>query len=202
MRNPKKPSGLRRRLYLVYHQDGMLELVIGLCLLILAAVILSEQFAFIGLIAIPAAMYLPLKQSVSLPRVGHIRFVSEDISRQRLGLAVVVGLAVFVGLLALYIVAASGALSSDTAGMIRNSLPIMFAVSIGVALAGVAYALNHARFYFFGTLGLILILAFYVAGGRIGISVALLGVVIEVTGLVNLVSFLRKYPINGESLNE
>ena len=71
--NPKK-SELRSKLLLLYHQDGILDLVVGTCLLLLTLVMAFDQGAFIGLIGIPAIFYIPFKDQIALPRIGLIRF--------------------------------------------------------------------------------------------------------------------------------
>jgi hypothetical protein len=192
MMRSRESSGLKRKLYLVYHQDGLLEVVMGAVLLILACVMLSQQVAFIGLIGIPAAMYLPLKQQISLPRIGHIRFTSERESRKKLALALVFGLLAFAVALGFYPILKG--VSRQTWTAVEAILPLVFGGALGVVLAGLGYVLKAARFYLYGVLGLVLVLIVYVAGGRTGLPVGLLGVVVEGVGLLNLTRFIRAYP--------
>lgn len=193
MRSSRRQPGLKQKLYLVYHEDGLLEVVIGACLLILAGVFLFEGVVFIGLIGIPAALYLPLKQQVALPRIGHIRFSPEEETRMKLILLLVLGLAAFVGMIV--VVPLLKGLSVDIFPSIEGSMPLVFGVLLGAVLAGVGFFLNNARFYWYGLFGLILISIAYLTGGRVGISLALLGVVVEGIGIVYLSRFVRKYPV-------
>jgi len=189
-------TGLKRKLYLAYHQDGLLEVVIGAALLVLAAVMLSDQMAFIGLIGIPAALYLPLKQQISVPRLGHIRFVPERESRMKLGLALFLGLAAFAGALAVYPVMKG--ISRESWAAVEPVLPLVFGGLLGVVLAGVGWFLKATRFYVYAALGLALVWLVFAAGGRTGLPVALLGVVVEGAGLLYVSRFVRAYPVTDD----
>ncbi len=94
-KNSLNKSDLRRRLLLLYHQDGILDLVVGSCLALLTLVMAFEQTAFIGLIGIPAIFYIPFKDQIALPRIGLIRFNKPSKNRARLSLVAVIGAITF-----------------------------------------------------------------------------------------------------------
>lgn len=196
MKNTRKSMNLARRLYVIYHQDGILDIVAGAVLLIFAAVIVFDQGAVIGLIALPTVMYMALKQRFSLPRMGYIRFDPEKEQRQKMGLSLLFALTVFIGLLAFY--AFSGELPEDLTTAIRESMPLLFGLVLGLALVGVAYFLKNRRFYAYGLLAVVLVWSAFFAGVRLGIGVALLGSTVEVVGLATLMRFIQAYSLDGE----
>ncbi len=84
MNTRDRSGGLRRKLFMLYHGDGLLDLAAGMTVLLLAAVFAFDAPAFIGLIGIPLILYIPLKDSLAVPRMGLIRFESGEISRRKL----------------------------------------------------------------------------------------------------------------------
>jgi hypothetical protein len=196
MKNARKSMSLERKLYLVYHQDGILDIVAGAVLLIFAAVIVFDQGAFIGLIALPTVMYMSLKQRFSLPRMGYIRFETEKEQRQKLGLTLLFGLTAFIGLLAFY--AFSGDLPENLSTVIRENAPLLFGLVLGLALVGVAYFLKNPRFYAYGILAVMFGWTAFFVRVQLGIGIALLGITMEVIGISTLLRFIRGYSLEGE----
>jgi hypothetical protein len=196
MKNLQNRMSLERKLYMVYHQDGILDIVAGAVLLIFAAVIVFDQGAFIGLIAIPTVLYMSLKQRFSLPRMGYIRFETEKEKRQKLGLTLLFGLTAFIGLLAFY--AFSGDLPENLSTVIRENTPLLFGLVLGLALVGVAYFLNNPRFYVYAILAVVFSWTAFFLRVQLGIGIALLGITTEVSGIATLLRFLQGYSLDGE----
>lgn len=198
MRSLHKASSLERKLYLVYHQDGLLDIIVGLALLVFASVMLSKVTAFIGLIGIPSILYLPLKNQISVPRLGYIRFKPEQEQRQRLWLVLLMGVALLIGVGVFS--ATSGDLPTGLRSVIQSNVPLLFGAVLGSALTGVAFTLKNPRFYLYGALGLALVWIAHFIDIQLGIPVALLAVTIELVGIMTLIRFVQKYPLkNGES---
>ena len=71
---------------------------------------------------------------------------------------------------------------------------VTFSAILALLLAAVG-AINHAgRFYFYGILALVVILSGYLFGIHLGISTALLGGLIMISGLIVLLRYTSEYP--------
>ena len=51
--NLTKPTRIKQKLFLIFHGDGIMDLVSGLTILLLSAVMAFESGGFIGMIGIP-----------------------------------------------------------------------------------------------------------------------------------------------------
>ena len=73
-----QPSGkLKQTLLMIYHNDGIMDIVAGLSLWLLALVMLFDSALFIWMVGLPIVFYIPIKQQISIPRMGLIQFESE-----------------------------------------------------------------------------------------------------------------------------
>ena len=75
---------LERKAFLSHHQDGLLDLLIGQIMLGLG---LGMASGWIGGLAIlgflPIALYVPLKNRITIPRLGYVEFIPKP-SREAL----------------------------------------------------------------------------------------------------------------------
>ena len=196
-RHSLKSSRLEKKLFTAYHQDGILDLVAGFMILAFALVILFDQNAYVGLIAIPAALYFPLKQKVTFPRLGVIRFSPEKEQRRKLNLSMLFGLTTLLGLVVFYIFA--GDLPESIVNRLRENMPLLFGGVFSLILLAVAYFLNNSRFYIYAVLGLATVWIAHFLNFSIGSAVGILGCVVEITAWVLLARFLSDYKLDAKS---
>lgn len=194
--NLLKSKGLEQKLYLTYHQDGLLDLTIGIIIALFGLVILADQPAFVGLIAIPGVLYIPFKQSISRPRMGFIRFESEQRQAFKLTLSMLLGVAVLVALVALFIL--TGGMPENLQALIRDNMRLIFSGFLGVSLLAVALLLNNRRFYLYAVVGVLFVWASMLVPFQLGIAVLALAAILILTGSALLVQFIRNYPLEDE----
>lgn len=187
-----KSKNLRQKMLMIYHDDGILDLVVGVTILMLAAVMAFEAPAFIGLIGIPLILYIPIKEQVSIPRIGFIRFEAENVSRKRMVFFLLSGIVTFAVFALLALIRAG--ISPSLVEIIGNNEVLIFAFILAGALFAASRILNNARFLLYTILSLVLVLGAYFIGIRIWLPVSLIGLSMEILGIVKLVNFLRSYP--------
>ena len=197
MNTSRNSSSLRQKLFMVYHEDGILDLVVGMTLLLLSAVFALPDNAFIGLIGIPIVFYFPIKERVSIPRIGFLRITSEARSKRTMMLFLFAGLLMFLGLLVLSFFSSS--ISGDFIEFIRANMVFVFAGILGASLWGIAIVMNNSRFAFYAILGIVFVCVAYLVAIKIWIALALLGIIVEVVAAYFLIRFIRQYPISRES---
>ena len=191
-----KSKGLMQKLYLAYHQDGILDLVIGVILLLFAAVMLYDQVVFIGTIGIPAILYFPLKQRITYPRLGYIRFDPEEEQQRKYVVLLALGVVTFVGLVVFNFLV--GDLPEDMLNVLRTNDILILGILLGLFLGGVAAFLKNRRFYLYAGIAVLLVWSAHFLGFRAGIAVTVLGAAVEATGVYVLQRFLKKYPVEQE----
>ncbi|MBN2501734.1 MAG: hypothetical protein JXB38_13215, partial [Anaerolineales bacterium] len=162
-------------------------------LMLFAAVMLFDQVVFIGTIGIPAILYIPLKQRITYPRLGYIRFDPEAEQRRKYVLLLGLGVVVFVGLVVLNFLV--GALPEDMLNLLRTNDVLILGVLLGLFLGAVAYFLKNRRFYLYAGMVVLLVWSAHFLGFRAGIAVMVLGAALEATGVYILLRFLKKYPV-------
>lgn len=192
-----KTKNLRTKLLMIYHEDGILDLIVGISVLILAGVMGFNFPAFIGLVGVPLTLYIPIKDSVSIPRIGYIRFEAEKDNRKRLLAFLLVGLAAFAVIVLL------GPLQSwidpEFNALLWRSDVVIFAFLLAGILFAINQVLKNPRFFIYALLSLTFVLAAYLIGLRIWIATVVVGLIMETFGAVKLIKFLKKYPIKKDA---
>jgi hypothetical protein len=191
-----KTSRLRQNMLMIYHDDGLLDLVVGFAVIMLSVVMAFEAVAFIGLIGIPLILYIPIKDRVSIPRMGRIRFEPLDVSRRKLFAFLFLGLAALLFFLFLSLIRIQP--GSGLATIIRSNQVLVFALLLGGSLFAASYFLNNRRFAVYSILSLVLVLGLNVLDLRIWSAVLGVGLLMEAVGIYQLVGFLRDYPLISE----
>jgi hypothetical protein len=197
---PQDLAPLKRKIYLAYHQDGILDLIAGFVVLGFGASMLTDNFVFLmaGWFFIP--MYYLLKKRITIPRFGYVRIDSQEKARVRAWAGVGAGV-LFVLLFAiLNIFVSRGAASSVglLAWLRRYDMILLSAMLFGLPALAAAIFLGSKRFYFYAFLaaalpagGVWLNLAAYV-------PILALGAIALAFGAVLLFNFLKRYPGDAE----
>ena len=189
--NPKK-SELRSKLLLLYHQDGILDLVVGTCLLLLTLVMAFDQGAFIGLIGIPAIFYIPLKDQIALPRIGLIRFDKPSQTRARLTLITIFGAITLLIFVVIFV------LLPDSGGglkaIIAQNEILIFAMLLAGTLFLIGALMHNQRFLLYAAISLAFIGLAVWQGLRLWLPVAGTALILLVTGSSLLIRFRHQFP--------
>jgi len=204
VKNVTKQDTLRdveKKAYMSYHQDGLIDIVIGLYALafglgIILDIIYDFSFAAIMpaiLIAIILPIWMAAKRKITMPRIGFVKFGTRGSNKL---------FAVFVGLM----VAGLGVFFLFTVATMQNGTPswidILFQygmIVIGLISAVIAslfaYTMGLKRLHGYG----LLILALFTIGYFLNLPFQYLllaiGSVIIASGVALLVRFVRKYPL-------
>ena len=187
-------ESLKRKLYLSYHGDGILDLAIGLTILGFGISMQMDSGASIILSWLGLMLYAPLKSIITIPRMGYVQF--EEASKRRSHLLAMLGIGV--GTLVLFVTFILF-MRADTVSVEFDTWFNKYYLLVlgGIpALALIVTALRTGVSRFF--LHALLILGIIFAGIQLNIAeptyVMILGGIILLIGLGLLVRFLRKYP--------
>jgi len=200
---------VEKRTYMSYHQDGLLDIFVGVYVLLFAlSILLMTVTDFSTWFVIPAifpAIMVPIwvsaKKQITLPRIGYVKFRSRGANRL---MAVFLGLMVFgLGAFAVFTFASR---SQAWALTLRNLIISNGMIIIGIGAASIsslfAYTMGLKRLYAYGLLTLALFFAGYFITIPFGYFLLTIGLVIIINGFVLLMRFIRKYPLpQGDEVN-
>ncbi len=204
MKKMTKQDTLReveKKAYMSYHQDGLLDIVIGFYAVafglgIVADKILGFSFAAIMpaiLIAIVLPIWIQAKRKITMPRIGFVKFGARGSNKL---------FAIFLGLM----VAGLGVFFVFTLATVQNGRPAwidtlfqygMIWIGLGSAVIAsmFAYTMGLKRLYGYG----LLTFALFASGHFISVPFEYLllaiGSVIIASGATLLVQFIRRYPL-------
>lgn len=205
---PAQESNLKeieKRAYMSYHQDGLLDIIIGAYILGFALGIYVDIIWDLGgmgsvMPAILVAVILPLwilaKRRITMPRIGFVKFGPTHTTRL---------MGIFVGLVIMglaFSVAFTLTLTQGAPPLWITTIIQYGTIVIGLAALAICvlfgYTMGLSRLYLYGLLTLILFVASHFAGIFFGYILLILGIAITAAGFYLLVSFVRRYPLRGD----
>jgi hypothetical protein len=192
---------VERKAYISYHQDGLLDIFVGVYALafglgIVADTLLDFSFAAFMpgvLVAIFLPIWIEAKRKITMPRIGFVKFGAKGSNKL---------FAIFTGLL----VAGLGVFFAFTLVTLHDGRPVWIETMLqyGMLLTGLgggviaslfAYTMGLKRLYGYGLLWFTL----FASGQFLSVSFEYLlltiGSVIIASGAALLVRFVRKYPL-------
>jgi hypothetical protein len=192
-------QALRKKTYLSYHQDGLIDLVIGLSTLGFGISIAAEGSGFIVLSWIGFLLYAPLKKVITVPRLGFVKFDNEQTMKTKTAVLLAIGISTFALFLGVYIFRSSGGLSTSFQEWLSKYNMLVLGTFLAISLLGGALITGVKRLLVYAALTELIILGGIVLGIAEPIFVMVLGGLLTVSGFIFLVRFLQKYPkINGD----
>lgn len=191
---------LQQRTYASYHQDGLIDIIIGWAIFGFGLNMALDNSAFLFMSWLPIILYVPLKNRITVPRIGYVKFSSSN--SLVLGIVLAVLVVLLLGIFILLIVGPN-LIPVQITEWFRQYYLLFFGSLVGLGFAGTALATGISRFYAYAV---ILVLVF-AAGLWLNIPepiyVLTAGLVILGAGITLMVRFLRKYPRTNEAgINE
>lgn len=197
---------LERQAWLSYHQDGLLDIGIGLFILAIGIGFTTSLFWLAGaLFAAGVSTYAAAKRALTVPRLGLVQFGPDRIRREKREKSFFVlffSVSAFLGLMMFLLVTSMyrGGFGG-TAGPLARTLEAMIMAPIGfigaLAMVALGYWKQITRYYTYAALVFLAVTVGPLAGIDHPIYVTAAGAVILVSGLAHLVRFLRMYPVKG-----
>ncbi len=186
---------LRKKVYLSYHQDGLIDIIIGASILGFGLQIATNNSAFLFLTWIGFILYTPLKNRITIPRLGYVRFDEERKTAMRLVLLIAIGVLVMAMFIGLFVFVRSGNMPQTASDWLKKYHMLLLGIFIAIPLFAAAFWSGLKRLIIYA--GLILSVIF--AGIQLGIDpplyVIALGCIILLAGLWVLFRFLKQYPV-------
>lgn len=195
MSTPKEIDTLKRKVYLAYHQDGILDLVAATVLLGFGAFMVTGSVIFLIVGALVAVQYFVMKQRLTIPRFGYVRFEPKE--KTMLQGFVMLGL----GVLALFLFFIVPFFLEDTSAfpdMQRYHMVPLSAMLFALPALMAALLLGLKRFYLYALLAVGLPALGAWLNIETFIPIMATGLVLLAVGSWLLANFLKQYPAIGK----
>ncbi len=200
---------VEKRTYMSYHQDGLIDIFVGVYVLLFGVGILlitvtgfSTWFVIPAIFpAIMSPIWISAKKRTTMPRIGYVKLGSRGANKL---------MAIFIGLmvtgLGTFMVITFASRSQAWALTVRDLIIPYGMIIIGVSAAAVsslfAYTMGLKRLYAYGLLTLALVLPGHFITIPFEYSLLAIGLAIFVNGFVLLIQFIRKHPLpQGDEAN-
>jgi hypothetical protein len=189
---------LANRAYMAYHEDGIIDILLGAGITGFGLQMLFESSALIILSWMPFLFYVPMKNHITAPRFGYVRFAGEQEERTRNTRIILLGLLIFTLFLGLFVALTFDRVTPEMRALIGQNMMLLLGGLAALILAVAAAVTGLKRFYIYAALTLL----FNIAGTFLpiheGLTTVLLGLTILICGIWLLVRFLRAYPLPEE----
>lgn len=187
--------------YLSYHQDGLVDIVLG-AILLFFGLGMATSGILIPFVWLPAILYFPLKNHITVPRLNRIDFNSTGQSRTRtiISLSLLgVGALLAVGVPVILLTQQPG---TPLVVWIRSYPSLFFGAEGLLVFITLGLMTRIIHFYFYAGISFMLVLAGQILGLPGFALVTLLGAMIFLIGISLAVRFMREYPLPNRKKQE
>ena len=187
-------KGIEQKAYMSYHQDGLLDIVIGLVPLFMGISALTGNYLFIILLALIGISWKAAKKTITVPRLGYVEFSEKRKSKEKkkmqiltiaFTLSAIAGVGVF--------------MAWESSGLLRQWAISLGLTPLGLTMASLVFVISLLtglkRMYAYSLLILVTFIAFQLLGISHRIALVLSGGIILTSGITVLILFIRKYPL-------
>lgn len=193
---------IERRAYLSYHEDGLIDIVLGIGLFIASLWAYVEMIWLMGGIIVSLTpMYMGMKKKYTFPRIGEVTFSKDRTRRSQNSMTFLVIMNV-VGVLLGFVfwMAFSGDTRPQWILLMIDNYPVVFGIAGGVIWAVVGYITDLTRFYRYSAATLVVIGSANFIPTPFVAHMLLLSVIVIISGYMQFQSFKGKYPIVEENI--
>ena len=184
---------LKRKAYLDFHQDGIIDILLGATILGFAFMIMLDNIIFSSLSWLSFTLYTSFKNAITIPRFGYVQFREEN-KKTGLALGLGIGLLILVLVLGILFILGPDRLPLAPLTFLRK-FHVYLMSGIGAILMvifGLGTGIKRLLAYGLGFLTAIAVSFLLEIRGELTLMAA--GGVILLIGLVLMFRFIRRYP--------
>jgi hypothetical protein len=186
---------LVRRAYLSYHQDGLIDVLIGWMVLSFGIYLLLDSSVIIFLAWFPLLSYVPIKNKLTIPRLGYVKFNGVYNQTKRTHLGIVLSCVLILSILVFTVLLLGENNVLTTIIPLRGNGLVIYGVVVALLLLMSGLFSGIWRLTSYGLLCVALAIAGILAKLPDYLLFIVLGLVILLIGAVLMILFIRKYPL-------
>lgn len=188
---------LRRKAYLAYHRDGIIDILIGVTILGFGLWLSLNMpiFAFACLLAFSS--YVPLKNAITVPRFGFVRF-SEEKPESIIVLGIGIGICLLGLAFTILVLLGPDQIGLSPVGFIRKHHPFVMSSIGAVVVTIIGLWRGIHRLVGYGLFLLVTVWLSFWLGLAGSLPLLVVGSAVLIIGVVQLGLFIGKQP-NGVS---
>lgn len=184
---------LERKIYTSFHQDGLIDIIIGLCTLGFGLNLLTDSSGWSIFSWMPILFYQPLKTRITIPRLGFVKFdPHRSAVAKTLKGFLLIGLLIGMIIL-LFLVLVKNSLSPEIRLLIQEYFILILGGSAASVLGIVGLISGMYRFLGYAVIASIIFPFTYWFSLPDSLPVLILGSIVLVFGGTILTLFLRNY---------
>ena len=183
---------LQQKTYCAYHQDGLIDIIIGLAIIGFGLNTALDNAAFLFMGWLPIVFYVPFKNRFTVPRIGYVKFYASN--KLVFGLVIVGLLVLMLGLFVLFI-SGPNIFSEQMQDWLRQYYMLILGCITALCFLGAALLTKITRLYMYALMFVIIFAAGTWLYLHPSVYVLITGALIEIVGLWMMVRFLRRYPL-------
>ena len=200
MSTTKDFNSLKQKVFLAYHQDGIIDLAAGTVVFGFGLNMLTGNIVFLMVGWMAMMLYFLVKQRITVPRFGYVRFEAREKTTAKGMISVGIGVLVLFFFVAFKFFIDRGPSSPEMQAWIqRYHMVPLSGMLFGLPALVAALYFGLKRFYLYALLAV----GLPALGAWIAIEtyipIVTTGLVVLAFGVVLLTAFLKKYPLNDEA---
>ena len=187
---------LERKVYVFYHQDGLIDLFIGFFILTSGIMMFSDMPWLAAVFwSTNIILYAAAKKAFTVPRIGYVKFVQSKVKRMWTMALIALSVSALLGAVAFMQTSIEKSTPSWVILLVEY-FPLVVGATGAVVFSLVAYGFRIYRLYAYGILTLTLFaIAHFLVSFPFPYSVVLLGILILFSSAILMFRFVRKYPL-------
>lgn len=203
MSTKKDFNTLKQKVFLAYHQDGILDLVAGTVVFGFGLNMLTGNIVFLIVGWMAMMFYVFMKQWITIPRFGYVRFEAREKTAAKGMVSVGIGVLVLFFFVALkFFIDRQPSSPEMQAWIQRYHMVPLSGMLFGLPALVAALYFGLKRFYLYALLAVGLPALGALINIETYIPIVATGLTILAFGAVLLATFLLKYPLNNEAGND
>ena len=184
-------SSLQRKTYQAYQQDGLIDIIIGWMVIGFGLNMIFDNAAFLFMGWFPILFYVPLKNRITVPRTGYVKFHASN--KIVFGLVIAALLVLVLGMF-IFFISGPDILSASMQAWLKQYYMLLLGVIAALCFLGAAALTGISRLYAYALLFLVMFSLGTWLNIPAAIYVIITGAIIEAVGIWMMVRFLRRYP--------
>ena len=190
---------IERRAYLSYHEDGLLDIMIGFGIILSGLMLYAEMPWLIGaFVPVFTPIYIQNKKKITVPRLGQVEFSNARNTKTKRTMfsLVIFNLLLFVAGLYAWFAMDMGGRPQWLIDILSNYMLLFGAFGAIISMV-VGFLSDLKRFHIYGLINLIIFTIINNYTDHPAFGLVSIGLIVVLNGFKLLFSFMSKYPVYG-----